>query len=701
MKTKMKTSLLVGFMVISVFASIPAVAVAQGGNDGIWNFGDDVAENPELMFDRLGNVFGMFENLGPSGAALGKVFSVIFKNIWNFQIQEFQGVKHVYLLEAATSESHNETWTYDQQEMHFLNRQLYNVSGTDQPYVLLERSGEVEVTYTTGASVVLLIWDDDDSFVITINKLLESAHNIKEILESETSDEQMILDAVGEVVEALVYLFFHINDIITGDELIVLNMVTWETYSLNYTVGYTETRTVSIWDDWNLEDDTPVTAPVLAGWQADAVTYDDKFTQAILADPSWANATVSKFTFNTIQIWLKTFQININVDKMVELLFDAGNSTEGELSGQYVFSQIFQGFEIDIYIITHSLFGFLAYDDVNADGKPSVEKASVTETVGDQEVTSEFITDSEVEYYFVPKFTNEDVTFIPAAVTAPDEDGDVGVTWSVRIDGLTMSAIPINNGPESTPVSVNDLSYLELGFTFIPKLKQEVSGDDFNVDVDEVKMSKSVFKMDQYFGEWTGDMSAFTSPDLDFAVVYMSTIIHFHIKVEVESIEEQVEAGLIDQSEQEANVNQTGQIKVGDKTGNLPVAGVDIAGPGYWLDLEPGQANTTNALPASTTTIPLAWMNYTARAQANYVDSQNATNSFSVSGFLNIEASMLIYAVSYPDWDGSGMKIAHDPTFSVFMTWDNPGFWAVILVVAGISLVAVAAILITRRKNRV
>ena len=94
-------------------------------------------------------------------------------------------------------------------------------------------------------------------------------------------------------------------------------------------------------------------------------------------------------------------------------------------------------------------------------------------------------------------------------------------------------------------------------------------------------------------------------------------------------------------------------------------------------------------------------MNYTARAQANYIDSQNATNSFSVSGFLNIEASMLIYAVSYPAWDGSGMKIAHDPTFSVFMTWDNPGFWAVILVVAGISLVAVAAILITRRKNRV
>jgi hypothetical protein len=703
MKTKTKTSLLVGLMLISVFASIPAFVVGTGGDGGDFDFTDEIIDNPELMFDRLGNIFGMFENLGPSGAALGKVFSVIFKNIWDFQIQEFSGVKHVYLLEATTSETHNETWTSDQKEMYFLNNNLYNVSGADQPYVLLERSGEIEVTYTTGASVVLLIWDDDDSFVITINKILQSAHNIKEILESGTSDEQMILNAVGEVVEALVYFFFHINDFITGDELIILNMVTWETYSLNYTAAYTETRTVSIWDDWNLDDDVPLTTEI-AGWQADAITYDDEFTQAILADPSWANATVSKFTFNTIQIWLKTFQININVDKMVDLIFDAGNATidgSGQLNGSYVFSQIFQGFEIDIYIITHSLFGFLAYDDVDLDGKPSVEKASVTETVGEQNVTSEFITDSEVEYYFVPEFTNEDVTFIPAAVTAPDADGDVGVKWSVRIEGLTMSAIPINNGPETTPDSVNDLTYLELGFTFIPKLKQEVSGEDFNVDVDEVKMSQSVFKMDQYFGQWSGDMSAFISPDLDFAVVYMSTIIHFHIKVEVESIEEEVEAGLIDQTEQEANVIQTGQIKVGDKTGNLPVAGVDIAGPGYWLDLDPGMANTTNPLPASTTTIPLAWLNYTARAQANYVDSQNATNSFSVSGFLNIEASMLIYAVSYPAWDGSGMKIAHDPTFSVFMTWDNPGFWAVILVVAGISLVAVAAILITRRKNRV
>ncbi len=60
--------------------------------------------------------------------------------------------------------------------------------------------------------------------------------------------------------------------------------------------------------------------------------------------------------------------------------------------------------------------------------------------------------------------------------------------------------------------------------------------------------------------------------------------------------------------------------------------------------------------------------------------------------------TVLAYAVCYPEFeDGTG--IWHDPTFSVFMTFQAPEFWALILLIAGVGLVGVATILIKRRKD--
>ncbi|MHA1110639.1 MAG: hypothetical protein ACTSRE_06020 [Promethearchaeota archaeon] len=698
MKIKLKTSIIVSLMVISVFAAMPAFMVptaAQGG----WNFDTEDPENmPDQIFDGLAGAFGMFEGLGPSGAALGQVFQILFENIMDFQITEFKDVKHVYILNATTTETYNDTWSYDDDEMYFIWKERYQASTTlidpeESPYVRIQREGSVNVTHTVGASVVFLIWDNDDSFVTAINKVITAAQNVKAAIEAGTySDEELIALIVSEIVEALVYLFFHINDIINGDELIVLNMVTWESITMETSSDYAVTKTYAVWDDWNLEDDIAINPADLAAWNVQATADDDDFMMWLMEPANAIGAQTiefSKFSFNIIEIWLKTFQININVDNMMDMLLNGTSGPEPE----YALYEIFQGLEIDIYILTHSLFAFIAYDDVDADGIPSVDRTIVTE--GD--VTSEFVTDSEAEYYFVPKFNAEDVIFHePEVVT--DSDGDKGVKWGIELQNVLFSAIPIGMGYQDVvSPQTNTLDYIELGFTFVPKLKEVVDPDGYSglaPDMDEVKMSKSVLKLDQYFAAWQGGMGPLLG--LDFAVVYMSTIIHFHLVFAVGALETNEQAGLIDEGFQNESVQATGEIKIGDETGSLPVAGVDIAGPGYYLDGDYG-----TVYPAATTTIPLAWMNMTASSQATYIDTDNPTNSFQAGGFLELETAILIYAVSYPEWDGSGAQIDHDPTFSVFMTWDNPGFWAVILVVAGISLVAVAAILITRRKNRV
>jgi hypothetical protein len=66
---------------------------------------------------------------------------------------------------------------------------------------------------------------------------------------------------------------------------------------------------------------------------------------------------------------------------------------------------------------------------------------------------------------------------------------------------------------------------------------------------------------------------------------------------------------------------------------------------------------------------------------------------------IQTELSVMVYAVCYPQFeDGTG--IWHDPTFSVYMVFQGEGFWALIVLLAGVGLVGVATILIKRSKDR-
>ncbi len=147
------------------------------------------------------------------------------------------------------------------------------------------------------------------------------------------------------------------------------------------------------------------------------------------------------------------------------------------------------------------------------------------------------------------------------------------------------------------------------------------------------------------------------------------------------------------------SVNESGSIKIGNNETNLPLAAVDIAGPKYTLDGGPSGVSWEN--DTSTCTIPLVMLDYQANSTMTNVNTTNPNQSYSVEGLFEFEAGVMIYAVSYPDFgETNGAEIWHDPTFSVFMEWEDPFIWAWILVFGSITLVGVAAIMITKRKNQ-
>ena len=123
---------------------------------------------------------------------------------------------------------------------------------------------------------------------------------------------------------------------------------------------------------------------------------------------------------------------------------------------------------------------------------------------------------------------------------------------------------------------------------------------------------------------------------------------------------------------------------------------VDIAGPDYEYGVEDEALRAT--APANTSILPVGLVEAEANAHKTFEGTPGETETFAADFGLDITFSVMVYAVCFPMFeDGSG--IWHDPTFSVFMVFEATGFWALILLVAGIGLLGVATILIKRRKD--
>ncbi|MBD3350442.1 MAG: hypothetical protein GF364_03050, partial [Candidatus Lokiarchaeota archaeon] len=707
-KTKLKTTTILTVLMISAFIipTVPLVNAQTTMAEGMsWNVGLEdfdnasaVADMPAGMASTLADIFGMMSFLGPSGAALGHVFEILFENIMNMERMDDKVLDGVYMLNASYTDKFN-TWTDSytgRTERYWLYRNDYASLGfTGAPVIETSKSGTVTVEYTAGAHVIFLLWDNDGSLIAAINKIYQAYWDVRDALESldenpeqwtEAEIADLVSIVIGSVLEAVTYLLFHINDIITGDELIITNIITWETW--NYTTSSDYTQTVEIKDYYNGQYN-PSTVSI-GELETQALAVDDDYAVQLLEDVQTSGVqekTWSTFSFNLVELWLKNFEIHINASVIADHIAYTMTEGQAEVIGEPLdpetgLAKIFQGLDIELYLLTHSLFGFVAFDDtmIEANNVPDVLWQEATE----DGIDYEYIEDSEVKYWFALKSFDATPVFEidigdGNGVDVYDKNGAYlgkGISWSFRMENVDVIPVPVGLTPgdlDSLPPAEN-LEFIEMGFTFLPKQKGTYSVEtgkyQLATEQQEVNMGAGIIKLDQSFGEWnSGGVVNAELAGLDFAVLFISTMLYFHVNVEVETVDPvdyetlgtENTTGLV-----EKDAYSNGEISVGNYENDLPLASVDIAGPQY-EQYEDGPTNPPQTYDADTTNITLAYLNFNLGGSCVYIDDQNPDASFRAEGFLEIGTSIMIYAVAYGHWDGSGDQLIHDPTFSVFM----------------------------------
>ena len=249
-----------------------------------------------------------------------------------------------------------------------------------------------------------------------------------------------------------------------------------------------------------------------------------------------------------------------------------------------------------------------------------------------------------------------------------------------------MSAVPMYVDLDSyLKAPQENLEYIYFGFTFEPKKDEETGA------------ARGDVKLDQNFAPWNGG----TGPNavitgLDLAIIYVSTVLHFHLTA---AVTEDAPDVILDPEED--YLNSTHELKVGNYIGGKAADKldfVDIAGPFYEIGMDRSTAPQYNA---STNILPLMlWKWEMERHDTFELGDGTESKTFASDISITTEFNVMVYAVCFPEFNGTGQGIWHDPTFSVYMVFEGESFWAIVVLIAGVGLVGVATILIKRRKDR-
>jgi len=219
---------------------------------------------------------------------------------------------------------------------------------------------------TVGVAITLLIWDNDESFITAAQKLIDFAKKLNE--ETNGGEEEPSDELVAEAISVITWLLVHINEIFTGDELFVLNPITWQNMELIPQSGFDITKTWYDSQDYYIGngDDHIITAPLQWGLMANY--SKDSYMQWLLTDfdPTALVSTFwTQFSFDLAQLWIKNFFIQIDVAELT-----------GAVGGEEVnVADVFQGCDIEFFLFTHHLAGAFLYDDNNTDSKITVNYA--------------------------------------------------------------------------------------------------------------------------------------------------------------------------------------------------------------------------------------------------------------------------------------------------------------------------------------
>ncbi|MFX0073946.1 MAG: hypothetical protein ACFE96_00780 [Candidatus Hermodarchaeota archaeon] len=717
MKKVSTKALMVITLMVASFTAAPIMAAGYDYNDD-YNFDQFGGVDPSDLVGGFGGIFGsMFRSLGPGGNVLATVFEMLFlQTLTNFSGKEI--LPGVYALSA----SYQHTIPISSRDFTLVPRReiypapldyifgSYNVSEHGLAYCEVEWFGSYEFNYTIGAGVTLLIWDKDGSFVNAVKKIIDFFLKLEPYIPSPlTSDPSTSSpstssiggipeDLIREGVELITWFLIHINDIFTGEELFVLNPITWQKLEILTSSDFRIQRTWKVTgNDGILNDfDEILNQTIINGddildaWRRVAHVRKDSRMEWLLREGEVvANMSMgfTSFTFDLFQLWVKNFEIHIDVEEIMNLI-------GGGLSGGSVNpAAIFQGLDIEFYLFTHHLSGAFLYNDTATDPTPDGKlSADYTQVVNETGAPIYDTMGDPVEIPVTSEITHRlmvgNVDKFDFAL--PSRDGN-SISWGLTLEQAKIIPVPVGVELDSFIGPVPEsLAYIHFGFTFEPR-EIELTKEDGGT----VPVLHGAVKLDQFFAPWNGPSAPGANNDiigLDLAIIYVSTVLHFHLNIN--TIGDDPSARLDPADDYD---NRTHSLKIGNY---LPhnirdkLAFVDIAGPEYYY----GPEGTTDHAPASTNILPVALFEAEAEAHETFEGTPGEVETFAADIGINITFSVMVYAVCFPMFE-NGNGIWHDPTFSVFMTFEATGFWALILLVAGVGLVGVAAILIKRRKD--
>lgn len=734
-KIGFKTVLIIAFL-ISSSISLPLMVSGQeygvssqpGAPDG------GMMGNPSALWGGMGRAMGMFGEFGPAGDVLGKVLMTLFMQ--GLDISSKEMLPGVFVLNASMEDTHNWTEPYDKRDKRrywvpwgYLEESNLTMEGIGwgNPYCVVGREGTVHYNFTSGAAVTFIIWDSDGSLIKALQRVIDvgkelfrMAKHFEEHPPTEEEAEKAATKMVGKIANVVSYLLIHINDIINGDELIMLNPITYQTLLITTGADFRITK------KWYYANGSEIPEGLIAGWGWEdmAEQNQDEYMQWLLSKQDISGMRVKKwthFTFDLIQLWIKNFHVEIDANAIMQLLSQAIPTGNGGGGGPLGLSDngdpfeginpatIFEGCDIEFYLFTHHLSGAFLFNDENDDGKITVEYVDVlNKTTGEpieiDGTTVQVPNSTEVTHRIhlgeVGNFEVKEPT------TNYDNDGvPESISWGMQINDVNISTVPLCVEMEDYVgvVPEENLDFIFFGFTFIPNITDSVEIEEDGV-TKTIQLASGKVKLDQYFAPWNdgagpnADISG-----LDMAFIYLSTALHIHLNMSLAEIPDDRKLLYNDHKDKpmltEGDYHEEEHaLYIGNYMPEAPVVPfVDIAGPFY---VQGDNKSTGIQHPANTSIIPLGLFEAGVSDFSTHMDEETPSASFTSEAFIQTEFNVMLYSVNYPTFNGSGNGIFHDPVFSVFMTWEAQSIISIVLLLGGITLIGVATILITRRKNK-
>lgn len=683
MNSKRTNTLIISMFLILAFA-VPTGFISQAKADDssqvqLEQFGQTIANStniPGEIGSIIGGIGGFQDNI------LGEIFTMIFSQVLNFSDHEILPGKNVYVFNANASG--NTTIP-----MHYQNTQTYT---TYAPYpdkkghnfwVDVSETYNVTITFKQEAQIVIILWDNDGSLVQAILKVLDLAKAVLAWQKANPGSTSLPQSITQQAAETVTWLLVHINDIITGDEQIIFQPSYYWSYKI--TGSYISVHT------WHYANNGTILTNPKPGMFTNATR--DQNLELLLKNQNIPSKTVydSGFLFHIFQLWLKKFQVNINMAKLTSLIA-LGQQNSSAISANML-DNLLEGVDVEFSFTQHHLLGGMLFNDTDHNGVPTVRYNNTGYTYNDSQGIKNVTVPTTNEFRYMLDLGNPGPT--PWTVTPPTSNG-TAVSWATQFNYPTLEAIPVgddqyeaifNNANYSIPCT-----YLKFGFTFQPSFTDvQVPNAAGNI-VNTVRFGKGTIKLDQEFGKCTLPSNLIgTHQNLSLCVVYFSQIFNFNLKyTNLQNSSASAQTDWIAR-----NNNKT--LDFINSSSDDYFGSIDIAGPNYTL-------GNGSSYAASTEIVPFAFFSYTYDAQRNiandnYSISQGESGFRTQSLYVGITSAWAFYLVSYPHWDGQ--SLVHDPTFSIFMTIQTQVPWGVILLVVVIGVLGIASLaLFLRNKSQ-